>query len=415
MSEILYNLSLPTSQEPQLNGKYGASYKSGWGESDRVVFKVNAPNRKMRPGTLRLNGTLQLLTQKSGVNAPVVVGDKVVMNPNAGLHGLIKSIQIKFGQSVVFFLDEYGRFVAMKKESKEYQIDNGTLGNSLCELRQFSNDAQPQGTDFKPNQSLGLLYTNDKINTGAENPVNSTELPFSLRLECPLNNCQEHIPFNRTGEIEVSITWQESLKSGIVGYGLSAGQLIKYVCNNLELRFMADPEDGANTGAIIMETASLQYCPPILNSKAGLEFNSPNAFDAVVCSFLNVSHVPSDSSLYDYLATEAITEQISQLEVKVNNTDDFLEYPLTLQTVEILYNYLLSFQPYINAYDDTGLKKHGLSYAKLDQTVKSGFGIGCPFFGGRDSGTTINFNVSLNTSPTSAYNTFMYTIGRLIL
>jgi len=411
MSELLYNLVLPTSQEPSLNGKYGASYLTGWNESDRTVFKINAPNRKMRPGTLRLNGTVQFLkVDSAGEVTPITSADKLVLDPNAGMHGLIKSIQIKFGGSIVFFLDEYGRFVGMKNEAKKYQIDNGTLGNSLCELRTFSNDAQPQGVDFKPNITLGQLYpvTNTLVESGSE-------LPYALRLECPLNNCQEHIPFSRTQEIELSIVWQENLKTGMVGYGMNEGDIAAFICNNLELRFMADADDGTTSGAILMETAQLQYASPILNRNAALEFTSNSEFDAVVSTFLNSQHVPVDSTTYNYLATEAITEQIDQLEVKLNNVNSFIEFPLTLQTIEILYNYLLSFQPYINAYDDTGLKKHGLSYGKLNQTIKSGFGIGCPFFGGKESGTSVNLNIALKSNPLVPYNTFTYTIGRLIL
>jgi hypothetical protein len=409
MSAQLYNVALPTSQEPILNGDLtDLGYTTGWMESDRIVFKINAPGRKIRPGTVRVNATLQILKQLAdGSYDQISDTDKVVLNPNAGLHGFVKSVQIKFGSSIVYFLDEYGRFVAMKNEAKKHQIDNGTLGNSLCEMRAFSNDAQEQGIDFKPNISLGLL-----------NPVfvnGSAELPFSLRLDCPLNNCQEHIPFSRTQEIEISIILQESLKTGMVGYGLNMNDKLKYLFNNVELRFMADADNGENTGAILMETAQLQYAPPILNRTAGIEFTSSNEFDAVVCSFLSSAHVPSDSTSYDYLATEAITELVDYLEIKINGVSDFIEYPLTLNTIEIMYNYLLSFQPYINAYDDTGLKKHGLSYGKLNQPTKTGFGIGCPFFGGRESGTVVNFNLSLKAVPLVPYNSFMYTIGRLIL
>ena len=135
MSDLLYNIVLPTSPEPSLSSLYGANYSTGWKESDRTVFNVRAQGRKLRPGTVRLNGTIQLLKKSNGNVTAISPADKVQLNPNSGMHGFIKSVQIKFGPSIVYFLDEYGRLVGMKNEAKRYQIDNGTLGNSLCELK----------------------------------------------------------------------------------------------------------------------------------------------------------------------------------------------------------------------------------------------------------------------------------------
>ena len=133
-------------------------------------------------------------------------------------------------------------------------------------------------------------------------------------------------------------------------------------------------------------------------------------------NWLKNIYLNSNSLIYDYLATEAITQQIEYLEVKINGTDNVLRYPLRFQTAEILYNYLLAFKPLIHEDNTSEVTRHGLTYSTLGATVPSGFGVGCNFYGGLDAGTNVCFNVSLKTSPLADnYRCFFYTIGKLII
>ena len=92
---------------------------------------------------------------------------------------------------------------------------------------------------------------------------------------------------------------------------------------------------------------------------------------------------------------------------------------MRLQTVEILYNYLLAWQPYINAYDEIEVKRHGLTYNKLStvegNATATGFGVGMNFHGGVDSGNSVTFNVNLFNAPSSPYNVYIYSLGKLII
>jgi hypothetical protein len=393
----LYNLVLPTSVEP--------SY--GWKANDRVVFKINHQNQQIRPHSVRLNGILQLW-RDSLWSQPITATDKFMLNPNAGVNGIIKQIQVKFGSSNVETINEFGRWVAIKNEAKYYQLDHATSTDSMLELMTFSNDAYSGGDDLKINVTQGLKFP---VN---ENQGGTSELPFSLDLDICVNNSVDPIPYSRTGEIEISIIFQDDVKCGFVSRASSQG-VYTYTVRNLEIRFLAEPEQPHN-GAIILETKTNDHIPTVLTKIAGVEFSPSHAFDSVVCSFLKSTHDSTYNNMeYDYLASEAIDEQIDYMEFKINGQDNVLQYPLTKQTSEILYNYLLAWKPYIHAYDDMEVKKHGLTYSKLGNSLKTGYGVGVHLHGGVDAGAKVGFQISLNTTPTTPYRMFCYAIGKLII
>lgn len=382
----LYNVVLPTSLQPL----------DGWSAGDRCVFLINFPNREIRRGSVRLNGFLQLFG-----NGAAIPAGMVKLNENAGVSGFIRQIQVKFGSSNVETLNEYGRFVAMKNQATYYQYDNCCTSDSMLELMTYSNDSNKTDT-FKKNITQGLKFAPD---------AGSSELPFSIDLDCCVNCSDVNIPFSKTAEIEIAIIFQDTVKCGMLA---TDGVAITYALQNLELRYMSDVEQ-EHMGSLVLETKCNAHIPTIINKISSLEFSPSNAFDSVVCSFLKTSsNSTSNSFTFDYLATEAITQLVEYLEVKINGTDNVLRYPLRFQTAEILYNYLLAFKPLIHENDTSEVKKHGLTYSSL--AAGTGYGVGCNFYSGLDAGTNVCFNISLRTPPSpDNYRCFFYTIGKLIL
>jgi hypothetical protein len=184
---------------------------------------------------------------------------------------------------------------------------------------------------------------------------------------------------------------------------------------NLELRYLAEPEQ-ESAGSIILETKTNDHIPTILTKVAGVQFSPSHPFDAIVATFLKQGHDSSASNLnYNYLQSEAITELIEYLEFKIDGHDDILQYPLMKQTSEIVYNYLLAWHPYINAYEDVEVKRHGLTYTKLGNTLQSGYGIGVHLYGGVDAGAKVSFNISLKAAPAQNYRCYFYAIGKLLI
>lgn len=391
----LYNLVLPTSVEPQ----------GGWKANDRCVFKINHTGQQMREHSVRLNGVLQLWRDAEQTQK-VTAADKLTMNPNAGFNGIIRQISTKFQGSVVETINEYGRFSAMKNEARYYQLDHATSSDAMLELMSFSNDAYlDAAVDVKTTLTQGMKFPLD---------TNASELPFSIDLDICVNSSVVPLPYSRTGEIEISIILQDNTKIGLVSKAEEQG-IYTYALKNLEMRFLSDPEQPSQ-GAIILESKSNDHIPTILNRFSTIEFTPAHAFDTVICSFLKAGHDSAyNNASYDYLATEAITEQIEFMEFKINGQDNVLQYPLMKQTSEILYNYLLAWKPFIHSGDEMVVKKHGLTYAKLNNTLKTGYGVGVHLHGGIDANSRVSFQISLREAPSPAYRMFCYTIGKLIL
>jgi hypothetical protein len=400
MSNQLYNVNVPTSVEPT----------NGFIANDRIVFKMNFPNRQLRPGSVRLNGCLAL--SKNG--AAITTADLVTLNPNAGISGFISQIIVKMNGAIVETINEFGRYVALKNEAKYYQLDNACSTDSMLELMTYSNDAL-LFSDFKNKIPCGSLF---QIN--ASDPIGvARQMPFSVDLDICLNHCLQAIPHSRSGECEINIILQANDKCGMVQGTQDANTLLSYSMRNLELRFLTDPEVPVQ-GAIILGITDLVHTPTVINKINALEYTASKAFDAVVCSFVRSAHISGNNNFqYDYLASEALVEQIEALDVKVNNTDSVVKFMMRLQTTEIIYNYLLAWQPYINAYDEIQVKRHGLTYNKLStvegNATATGFGVGMNFHGGVDSGNSVTFNVNLFSAPSSAYNVFIYSLGKLII
>jgi len=396
MSNQLYNVNVPTSVEPS----------TGFIANDRIVFKMNFPNRQLRPGSVRLNGSLSLF--KAG--AAITPTDLVTLNPNAGISAFISQIIVKMNGAIVETINEFGRYVALKNEAKYYQLDNACSTDSMLELMTYSNDAV-LFSDFKNQITAGSLLQVNASDAGSQ-------LPFSVDLDICLNHCLQAIPYSRCGECEINIILQANDKCGMV-QGLQPATTLSYAIRNLELRFLTDPEVAVQ-GAIILGITDLVHTPTVINKINALEYTASKAFDAVICSFVRSAHISGNNNFqFDYLASEAIVEQIEALDVKVNNTDSVVKFMMRLQTVEILYNYLLAWQPYINQYDEIEVKRHGLTYNKLStaegNATATGFGVGMNFHGGIDSGNSVTFNVNLFSAPSSPYNVYMYSLGKLII
>lgn len=393
MSNIPYKLTLPTSVEPQI----------GFRSNDRVVFKLPVqPQQQCRKGSIRLNGMLQLLKlDGNGEAIPIVEADKVFLNSNAGVSGCIRQITSSVNGQIVESINEYARYVASSNEAKWFQVDTATTGDSMLELMTYSNDDYQTGTapDAKMSAYTGLLF-----------PANAlqSELPFSVDLDIALNSSD--MPGSKVQEMEVSIILQDATKCGLVSKsGIPTTFLFAF--KTLQMRYICDAE--THKGPVVLEVKNNSFIGTALNKISNLEHSPSVPFNSMYCVFLKQGHDNTPTNFqYDYLATEAITEGVDYFEVKVNGSStDFLQFPLRFKESEMAYNYLLAHHV-----GEEGALKHGLSYGKLAQSVKTGYGLGCPFSQELPQGSRVAFNLALNSAPNvegvpSSYRAFFYTKG----
>jgi hypothetical protein len=384
-----YELILPTSVQPQ----------NGWRANDRIQFRVNYTGKEIKAGTVRLNGLLQLWSD-SDCTVPAAEADKLVLNPNAGINGFFKQIQVSTEmQGNIETINDFGRLIAMENEAKYYQMDHGTSSDSMMEIMTYQNDNLLNATDFKQNVTSGLKF-----------PIteNATEIPFSVDLAVCLNQTGGvNIPQSKTGVIELNIILQDNTKVGMRSFGNQQNVEYTYTMTNCEIRFTSLSEQKM-TAPLLMQVRSSAAIPVVLNKVSGIEFSAAHPFSSVMCSFLMESHNNSNTLLeYDYLATEAplVEEQIDVLEYKLNGQDGPLQYPLTFQTSEILQNYILSMS-YANK-----TNKHGFSYPKLTAETPTGYGVGVNLGGLVPAGTRSSFLITLKRAPATPYRMFCYCAG----
>jgi hypothetical protein len=184
----------------------------------------------------------------------------------------------------------------------------------------------------------------------------------------------------------------------------------------LEMRYLADPEVN-NPATITMEVKSQVHMGTLVNQTSNIEFNLSAPADSILAGFLKTGEDNSTNNFqYNYCGSTALvnSEAINYLEVKVNGSDDQLEFLLQFRTVEVLYNYLLSHRALIFGTESMSVARHGLSYTKLGENDQ-GFGVGANFIGGLASGSRVSFLMNLASIPTVSYRAFFFTIGKLFI
>jgi hypothetical protein len=387
-----YKLSLPTTVEPT----------EGFSPNDRVVFRCPLEQgSQTKERSFRLNGILQLQKYTTVDNVlawrAIEASDKCFLNPFAGVNGVIRQVIVSINGQIVENILEYHRMVALLNQTKWYALDGATTGDSMLELMNYSNDGYMVGDDAKAQAYNGLLFP---IN------ANQSELPFSIDLDVCVNSAV--LPASKVNEVEFTFIFEDTTKCGLVSKSGVSTQF-RYALKNIEMRYQCVPE--AQKGDVIMEVKGNSAILTVLNKISALEHAPSSPFNSMFCSFLKQTDTNSSSSSLtkDYLATDAITEQVDYFEVKLNGSNGALSYPLRFKETEMAYSFLLACKQ--GDWD----AKHALSYASLSQSQKTGYGLGCPFFSEYPNGSRVQFNLALKEAPATPYMAYFYTIGHIKL
>lgn len=381
-----YKLSLPTTVESA----------QGFSGNDRVVFRCPISGQT-KERSFRLNGILQL-QKLSGSSWVAIAGtDKCFLNPFAGVNGVIRQVIVSINGQIVENILEYHRMVAILNQTKYYQLDGATTGDSMLELMTFSNDGYMVGDDAKAQAYNGMLFPID---------ANQSELPFSIDLDVCVNSAP--LPSSKVQEVEFTFIFEDITKCGLVSKSGTPTQF-RYNLKNLEMRYQCVQE--VVKGDVVMEVKGNSAILTVLNKISALEHAPSTPFNSMFASFLKQTNTNTSSTSLtkDYLATDAITEQVDYFEVKLNGANGSLSYPLRFKQTEMAYNFLLACKQ--GEWD----AKHALTYASLSQTQKTGYGLGCAFFEEKPNGSRVQFNLALKEAPATPYMSYFYTIGHIKL
>ncbi len=168
-----------------------ASTRQFYLPGDVLSFKLQSPSDGMGivPGTIRLSGTLWVGTPNAqpATNAPARLAntDRVYWNSLIGMHGLLNQLSTscqKHGS--LEMISDYGRAVATLRATLDGQVQTTLTSSRALELCAPDN------------------YSTSLIAFGQSAAV--FQIPFCIKPEICLNGATARVPFERTGDIEIT-------------------------------------------------------------------------------------------------------------------------------------------------------------------------------------------------------------------
>lgn len=390
----IYRYAQPSSLQPPATSDWAGC--PGWAPNDRIVVSWAIDElEEIREDTIRACGILNL-----GDNHGKVTSSKIMLDPVVGVNGFFKSIitEMDFGRGLetIENVQEFGRLVHDINEASYYDGDMMGMSDALQEnmcgaIQNYS------GTDsFKPLLPLGVQFGSSDV---------ASQLPFSVDLKICANSST--LPGSKVKRVQLSFILQDATKCGVRCVSQGSSIIFDYRISNFDVKYIADPL--SYKGDVVLKIINNTSAPYVLNKVSGLTFQVASPTKAVWATFIKNDHNNTSIALpYNYLESEALDPKIASLELKVNGMNDAWQYPLT-QLNQIVYNYLLAI------HEGEYPLKHALSYAKLNQPLKTGFGIGACLTQEYPATTTVTFNLTLQDQmiANQSYRVYFYSQGEL--
>lgn len=251
--------------------------KTEYIENDVVDFNLSHPNRKLNIGSVRVEGELvvkydgRFLDSDDVVDGSHVNGKMIYLDHLVGAHGLVEqitcSVNATGSKSIIESLSEYARYVKMASASTQGRNDM-LNSNNVCELKTVADgltNALLQGEVPPSNPSNDLQRLNPD---------------FSFRPLFCLNSGVGSLGYNKTGDIEISLTLARLFA---VLFGNDVNSKCSYAINNLRIRYTTSPMDD-NNDPVVLKT-KLQIKQSIQSSFANVQTRVPAVCNAMTASF----------------------------------------------------------------------------------------------------------------------------------
>ena len=312
-----YNATTPT------------SLKREYLPNDIVDFSIQMkPGRSMVPGSLRLSGSLntQVLTV-AGTYRDLKITDHVHMDPFAGVHSLIRSVNTSVNSATVENTNLYNRYVAMNRQAN---YDLATLNSSslvIPELCGTTNNIMLMGNDVVDGQKT---------------------IAFSCLLMNCLNQASTALPQSKFGNIQISLTLADAIEAFYSDLALASKVLdasgafsgFRYKLFDLQLNWTELIGGGASQ-EVIMPVKNV-YQQSVQNETSYLNVTAPAMYNSLSMSFIEQSKV--NTVFNNNLLCEAIKGidlNGGGVEILINGSETPIPYELKTYQ-ELAQNYLLS-------------------------------------------------------------------------
>jgi hypothetical protein len=353
--------------------------QSGYKSFDTVDFSLQFPGMKMRAGSLRITGELEV-TQ----GGAKVTTEKIQLDQWVGAHSLFQNISTRMGGQVIDNVVEYPRLVKMIQSATKTQSDFNN-SEDLCALRSPSY------------QVARKLLRGERL---ADNTATGPD--FSVRpliaINSVLNPGETYLPFSKTGEIQLSVTMARIAEAL---FGADVGATTDYTVNDLRLRFIAEPDDGSPVPPLVM-MRRMSIIQSFDSSLANIQTNVPMIATSVSSSFIRQAQQGSLSD--NTLALEQVPNVDRVVFAFNNQTNELISYELRTP-IEFTSRYIESIQ-------DTGMTSAYPALIAANET----FGLGADLGGNIDLSRnkfSMQIESAVNTADTGSYVAHMYFSGPL--
>ena len=349
-------------------------------EYNNVDFVLNVGmGRSLMRNSVRLVGDVYV--SKDGTPAPGGrSGGKVYMDYGIGIHGVIESCQVTFGNSgTKENIQNYARWVKMQGAATFYEDD----------LMNASNQVELRG----PTEIIASKYAKGEatLNSGTSIIDN---LDFSMKPSCILNKMTgDHLPLEKSGEIRLTLNLARNMSALM---GANQGQASTYELSNLHVTYQSVATQGDPMKTMTQMRSVYNVKNTILSNSANISAQVPAVCDGVSCSFQRQDKENINvANNYDL----EMVQGIRRLQFEFNDsTNKFITYEESdLNTM---------IHRYIDSFRNTGHNQMLLDTFRSN----NGFGIGLHFAGFVDLSRQ-RFNIQLtsdvnNTKPMNIYSYF---------
>ena len=313
MSNLLYNATQPS------------SLKNTYGENDILDFIVKLPaGRSIVANSFRISGNLVVSTSKGAISA----GDAIHVDPFAGIHSVIRSVNTQVNNSTIENIQMYNRNVAMQRMATNNLESINTSSLLLSEMCGTMNHFQLLGTTKR-----------DGLNAAS----------FSILPMISINQSSNNLSSEKFQVIQISITLANAVEIFYTDHTSGGPYMsdvetafseIFYNIADVQLEWNETLQQG-DGGAVIMPVKHL-YQQSVNNETSYLNITTPQLYNSLSVSFIEQSK--RNSIFVNNLLCEKIKGldlNGGALEIMINSGDTPIPYPIQTYQ-ETALNYLKS-------------------------------------------------------------------------
>ena len=372
MSNLLYNATQPS------------SLKSTYGENDILDFIIKLPQgRSIVANSFRLSGNIVVSTNKGAITE----GDAIHLDPFAGMHSIIRSVNTQVNNSTIENVQLYNRIVSMSRMATNNLESINTSSLLLSEICGTMNHFQLLGTTKR-----------DGLNSAS----------FSILPMIAINQSSNNLSSEKFQVIQISMTLANAVEAFYTDhtaggpYMSDAGTAFSEIFYNvadLQLEWNEMMEQPGDKGTVIMPVKHL-YQQSINNETSYLNITTPQLYNSLSVSFIEQSK--RNTIFVNNLLCEKIKGldlNRGALEIMINSGDTPIPYPIQTYQ-ETALNYLKSL--------NGNLAQNCITNEFLNDTMSFGIGFSLMTSSNDRVAISLKINSEAYNYIIPAYDAFMY-------